>query len=247
MSTPSRPDASVRVLLADDHAAIRAGLRLLLDAAPDVEVVGEAADGTAAVTNARALRPDVVLMDLRMPGVDGISATRTITGEGLAAVLVLTTFDLDEYVDGALRAGAAGFLLKSAEPAALVDAVRRVADGDGVLAPEVTRRVLAAYAGGGTAVGSTAVGGTAVAAGRDDGVPADVPADAGADPRLEDLTPRELDVLAALGRGLSNQGIAAELVISEATAKTHVSRVLAKLGVVSRMQAAIVARDAGLS
>ncbi|MBE9941468.1 response regulator, partial [Cellulosimicrobium cellulans] len=136
----------VRVLLADDHAAIRAGLRLLLDAAPDVEVVGEAADGTAAVTNARALRPDVVLMDLRMPGVDGIEATRVITGERLAEVLVLTTFDLDEYVDGALRAGAAGFLLKSAEPAALIDAVRRVADGDGVLAPEVTRRLLAAFA-----------------------------------------------------------------------------------------------------
>ncbi|CAM3604731.1 response regulator [Isoptericola cucumis] len=232
MSTPSRPDASVRVLLADDHAAIRAGLRLLLDAAPDVEVVGEAADGTAAVTNARALRPDVVLMDLRMPGVDGISATRTITGEGLAAVLVLTTFDLDEYVDGALRAGAAGFLLKTAEPAALLDAVRRVAAGDGVLAPEVTRRVLAQLTG-------TAAAPSAAAAPPNPAAPAD--------PRLAGLTPREVDVLGALGRGLSNQGIADELVITEATAKTHVSRVLAKLGVVSRMQAAIVARDTGLA
>ncbi|NDO89330.1 response regulator [Cellulosimicrobium composti] len=232
----------VRVLLADDHAAIRAGLRLLLDAAPDVEVVGEAADGTAAVTNARALRPDVVLMDLRMPGVDGIEATRTITAEGLAEVLVLTSFDLDEYVDGALRAGAAGFLLKSAEPSALIDAVRRVADGDGVLAPEVTRRLLAAFARGPeTAPGTRATAGPA-------GATADGASGApGTDPRLADLTPREVDVLAALGRGLSNQGIAADLFITEATAKTHVSRVLAKLGVSTRMQAAIVARDTGLA
>ncbi|MGF0115248.1 response regulator [Promicromonospora sp. Marseille-Q5078] len=222
MTTGAGP---ARVLIADDHAAIRAGLRLLLDAADDVEVVGEAADGSAAVTNARALRPDVVLMDLRMPGTDGIAATRTIAAEGVADVLVLTTFDLDEYVDGALRAGAAGFLLKTAEPAALLDAVRRVAAGDGVLAPEVTRRVLAQLSRGGTSVPDAAPG----------------------DPRLADLTPREVDVLAALGRGLSNQGIADELVITEATAKTHVSRVLAKLGVVSRMQAAIVARDAGLA
>ncbi|MFI2105013.1 response regulator [Isoptericola sp. NPDC019693] len=223
---------TARVLVADDHAAIRAGLRLLLDAAADVEVVGEAADGDAAVANARALRPDVVLMDLRMPGTDGIAATRAIAAEGLADVLVLTTFDLDEYVDGALRAGAAGFLLKTAEPAALLDAVRRVAAGDGVLAPEVTRRVLAQLAGT-----------TAPAPGRPDLGAASRPAD----PRLADLTPREVDVLGALGRGLSNQGIADELVITEATAKTHVSRVLAKLGVVSRMQAAIVARDTGLA
>jgi DNA-binding NarL/FixJ family response regulator len=213
-----------RVLLADDHAAIRAGLRMLL-ADAGIVVVGEAADGEAAVTNARALRPDVVLMDLRMPGTDGIAATRTITAEGLADVLVLTTFDLDEYVDGALAAGAAGFLLKSAEPAALVDAVRRVAAGDGVLAPEVTRRVLARFVARPPAVV--------------------VPAAAAVD-RVAALTDRERDVLAALGRGLSNQGVAADLTISEATAKTHVSRVLAKLGVTSRVQAAIVARDAGL-
>ncbi|MFD6177229.1 MULTISPECIES: response regulator [unclassified Isoptericola] len=227
MTTPPAPGA-IRVLLADDHAAIRAGLRLLLDAADGLEVVGEAADGTAAVTNARALRPDVVLMDLRMPGTDGIAATRAIVAEGLSDVLVLTTFDLDEYVDGALRAGAAGFLLKTAEPAALVDAVRRVAAGDGVLAPEVTRRVLAQLTGAPSPA----------PAAEEPGRP---------DPRLADLTPREVDVLGALGRGLSNQGIADELVITEATAKTHVSRVLAKLGVVSRMQAAIVARDAGLA
>ncbi|PFG41751.1 LuxR family two component transcriptional regulator [Isoptericola jiangsuensis] len=214
-----------RVLLADDHAAIRAGLRMLLQDA-GVVVVGEAADGDAAVTNARALRPDVVLMDLRMPGTDGIAATRTITAEGLADVLVLTTFDLDEYVDGALAAGAAGFLLKTAEPAALVDAVRRVAAGDGVLAPEVTRRVLARLV---------------------TRPPAVVDPEPGAVDRVAVLTDRERDVLAALGRGLSNQGVAADLTISEATAKTHVSRVLAKLGVTSRVQAAIVARDAGLA
>ena len=245
----------VRVLLADDHAAIRAGLRLLLDAADDVEVVGEAADGTAAVTNARALRPDVVLMDLRMPGVDGIAATRTITSEGLADVLVLTTFDLDEYVDGALRAGAAGFLLKTAEPAALVDAVRRVADGDGVLAPEVTRRLLAAFArgpqpdGAGDPLPRTTPGGLPDGVrpgGAVDGRSGD-PVGRSGDPRLDGLTPREVDVLAALGRGLSNQGIATDLFITEATAKTHVSRVLAKLGVASRMQAALVARDTGLA
>ena len=227
----------IRVLLADDHAAIRAGLRFLLDSAPDVEVVGEASDGAAAITNARALRPEVVLMDLRMPGVDGIEATRTIVAERLAEVLVLTTFDLDEYVDEALRAGAAGFLLKTAEPAALIDAVRRVAAGDGVLAPEVTRRLLAAFASAPRPDGAAHLPGGASPSGT--GTPGD--------PRLSDLTPRETDVLAALGRGLSNQGIADELFISEATAKTHVSRVLAKVQVTTRMQAAIVARDAGLA
>ncbi|WP_106265137.1 MULTISPECIES: response regulator transcription factor [Isoptericola] len=222
----------VRVLVADDHAAIRAGLRLLLEAAEGIEVVAEAADGHAAVANARALRPDVVLMDLRMPGTDGVEATRIITTEGLADVLVLTTFDLDEYVHGALDAGAAGFLLKSAEPADLLRAVRQVAAGEGVLAPEVTRRVLARIAGTPPAPS--------------DAVAPD-PAAREADPRLDGLTPREVDVLAALGRGLSNQDISAELVISEATTKTHVSRVLAKLQVPSRMQAAVVARRTGLA
>jgi len=215
----------IRVLLADDHAAIRAGLRMLLATAGDIEVVGEAADGATAVANARALRPDVVLMDVRMPGTDGVTATRQVVEEGLADVLVLTTFDLDEYVFGALRAGAAGFLLKSAEASDLVDAVRHVAAGDGVVAPEVTRRVLAEVAG--TPDRS-------------------VPASTAAVPLPEDLTPRERDVLAALGQGLSNAEIAQRLVISEATTKTHVSRVLAKLGVASRVQAAIVAREAGI-
>ncbi|MET8523702.1 response regulator transcription factor [Nocardioides sp. NBC_00163] len=215
----------IRVLLADDHAAIRAGLRMLLATAGDIEVVGEAADGATAVANARALRPDVVLMDVRMPGTDGVTATRQVVEEGLADVLVLTTFDLDEYVFGALRAGAAGFLLKSAEASDLVDAVRHVAAGDGVVAPEVTRRVLAELAGA---------------------PDRSVPASTAAVPLPEDLTPRERDVLAALGQGLSNAEIAQRLVISEATTKTHVSRVLAKLGVASRVQAAIVAREAGI-
>lgn len=214
----------IRVLLADDHAAIRAGLRMLLATAGDIEVVGEAADGATAVANARALRPDVVLMDVRMPGTDGVTATRQVVDEGLADVLVLTTFDLDEYVFGALRAGAAGFLLKSAEANDLVDAVRHVAAGDGVVAPEVTRRVLAELAGAPDRSAPAAPG-------------ALLPAD---------LTPRERDVLAALGQGLSNAEIAQRLVISEATTKTHVSRVLAKLGVASRVQAAIVAREAGI-
>jgi DNA-binding NarL/FixJ family response regulator len=218
----------IRVLLADDHAAIRAGLRMLLATAGDIEVVGEAGDGAVAVANARALRPDVVLMDVRMPGTDGVTATRQIVDEGLSEVLVLTTFDLDEYVFGALRAGAAGFLLKTAEASALVDAVRHVAAGDGVVAPEVTRRLIAELSAPRDRTGSGNRGGPVA-------------------PLPPDLTPRERDVLAGLGGGLSNAQLAAELTISEATAKTHVSRVLAKLGVASRVQAAIAARDAGLA
>ncbi|MGC5615969.1 response regulator transcription factor [Georgenia sp. Z1491] len=255
----------IRVLLADDHAAIRGGLRLLLDAAEDVEVVGEAADGRAAILNARSLRPDVVVMDVRMPGVDGVEATRAIVGEDLAQVLVLTTFDLDEVVFGALRAGAAGFLLKTAEPEALLDAVRRVAAGDGVVAPEVTRRVLSAFVGPGERGGVGAGGGVRGAAqsghagvegagpggvgGRStDGARTRGWGGAGPDPLAGiDLTGREREVLGALGRGLSNADVAADLFIAEATVKTHVSRVLAKLGVTSRMQAAIVAREAGLA
>lgn len=222
-ATGGRP-GRVRVVIADDHAAIRAGLRLMLDGAGDIEVVGEAADGAVAVRQATALRPDVVLMDVRMPGTDGIEATRAITSAGLADVLVLTTFDIDEYVFGALRAGAAGFLLKNVEPSALIDAVRRVAAGDGVLAPELTRRVLSAFVTAGPTPGG-------------DQAPAD----------LAQLTARERDVLAALGLGLSNADLAQRLGISEATAKTHVSRVLAKLGCTSRVQAAIIAKEAGLA
>jgi DNA-binding NarL/FixJ family response regulator len=219
MTTPP-----IRVLLADDHAAIRAGLRLMLEQAPDIAVVAEAADGAIAIRQASALRPDVVLMDIRMPGTDGISATRAITSAGLADVLILTAFDIDEYVFGALRAGASGFLLKSVEPAALVDAVRHVAAGDGVIAPELTRRLLAEFVAGHPA-----------------------PAPPPDHPSLDSLTGREREILAALGRGLSNADLAASFTISEATAKTHVSRVLAKLGCTSRVQAAILAKEIGLA
>ncbi|WP_255595804.1 response regulator transcription factor [Cellulomonas sp. C5510] len=213
---------TVRVLLADDHGAIRAGLRLMLEQADGVTVVGEAADGDTAVANARALRPDVVLMDIRMPGTDGIEATRRIVGEGLAQVVALTTFDLDEYLFGVLRAGAVGFLLKSVGAAELVAAVRQVAAGDGVLAPEVTRRVLASVP-----------------------VPAPEPAAPDA-PGLGRLTAREREVLVLLGEGRSNQQVAQALTVSETTAKTHVSRVLAKLGCRTRLEAAAVAHRAGL-
>lgn len=225
--------APIRVLLADDHPAIRAGLRYLLESAPDIEVVAEVGDGDAAIAAARADRPDVVLMDVRMPGTDGITATAVIVSEHLAEVLVLTTFDLDDYVAGALRAGAAGYLLKSAEPGELLDAVRSVAAGDGVLAPEVTRRVLRAFA----AAAADPLAGDAPAGDRP-------PRSA---PGVGQLTPRECEVLAALGQGLSNQDIAAALYVSRATVKTHVSRVLAKLEVTSRVQAALIAQDHGLT
>jgi DNA-binding NarL/FixJ family response regulator len=216
-------ERQIRVLVADDHSTVRAGMRLMLEQAPDIAVVGEAADGAVAIRQTTALRPDVVLMDIRMPGTDGISATRAITEAGLADVLILTTFDLDDYLFGALRAGAAGFLLKTAEPAALIDAVRRVAAGDGFLAPEVTRRLLNAFAAT-TPASARPAAGTA----------------------LDTLTDRERDVLAAVARGLSNADLAASLSIAEKTAKTHVSRVLAKLNCTSRVQAAILAKEAGL-
>ncbi|HEY6737307.1 MAG TPA: response regulator transcription factor [Actinopolymorphaceae bacterium] len=213
---------TVRVLVADDQAAIRAGLVLILRGAEAIDVVGEASDGATAVSMARALRPDVTLMDVRMPGTDGIEATRTLIGEGLGEVLVLTTFDLDEYVYGALRAGAAGFLLKSVEAPRLVEAVRQVAAGEGVLEPKITRRLMTAFAG--TAPEETRPS---------------------RPPGLDELTDRERDVLVCLGEGLSNQQIGRRLHIGETTVKTHVSRVLAKLDLRSRVQAAILARELG--
>ncbi|GAA2908065.1 DNA-binding NarL/FixJ family response regulator [Microbacterium keratanolyticum] len=204
------------VLLADDHGAIRAGLRIMLEA-HGVEVVGEAADGDVAVRNAQALRPDVVLMDLRMPGRDGVSATREIVERGLSDVLVLTSFDEDELVFGALRAGAAGFLLKTVDAPTLVQAVHAVAAGDGALDPKVTRRALAL-------------------------VVRDAP-DAAPDPADQpELTTREREVLDGILNGWSNRQLADRLGISLPTVKTHVSNVLAKLGAESRSHAAALAR-----
>jgi len=214
---------TIRVVIADDQDAVRAGLAMILNGAPDVEVVGQAADGAEALALCRSLGPDVAVLDVRMPRLDGISATREIVAEGLADVVVLTTFDLDEYVFGALRAGAAGFLLKDTDADGLVEAVRTVARGEGIIAPAVTRRLIAAFA-------ATAPGAPAALRAAVDG-----------------LTPRERDVLACLGQGLSNQEIAERLEMAESTTKTHVSRILTKLGLRSRVQAAILAQDLNLS
>jgi DNA-binding NarL/FixJ family response regulator len=214
----------IRVVLADDQALVRAGFRVLLDAEDDVDVVGEAGDGAAAVRVTRATRPDLVLMDIRMPHVDGLEATRQITADpGLTEtrVIILTTFDLDEYVFEALRVGASGFLLKDTEPVDLVRGVRAVASGDALLSPRVTRRLIAEFVGR-----------------------ARTPATPRAD--LEQLTDREREVMALVGAGLSNDEIAAHLTVSPATAKTHVSRAMIKLGARDRAQLVVFAYEAGL-
>jgi DNA-binding NarL/FixJ family response regulator len=213
---------SIRVLLVDDQALVRSGFRLILETREDLEVVGEAEDGRETVDLARRLKPDVILMDVRMPHVDGVEATRRLAAIGSPArVLILTTFDLDEYVYEAIRAGASGFLLKDVQPAQLVDAVRVVAAGEALLAPTVTRRLLDHFA-------ST--------------LPGPKPP-----PELARLTERELEILTLLADGLSNAELAELLFLSETTVKTHVSSVLRKLGLRDRVQAVVLAYKAGLA
>jgi DNA-binding NarL/FixJ family response regulator len=211
-----------RVLLADDQALVRGGFRMILEAEDDLEVIGEAEDGAQAVALTRELRPDVVLMDVRMPILDGLAATERIVGEGAPSrVLVLTTFDQDEIVYRAMKAGASGFLLKSVPPAKLADAVRTVANGEALLAPTVTRRLVEQFV-------------------RRPPPGQDVP------PAVADLTEREREVLRLIARGRSNSEIVAELVIGEATVKTHVNRIFSKLELRDRVQAVVLAYESGL-
>jgi len=225
--TGERPTGAVRIVVADDHEVVRAGFAALLDTQPDFTVVGTAQDGAAAVRICRELAPDVVLMDIRMPEMDGIEATRRLSGAGHGIhpggprILILTTFDLDEYVYDALRAGASGFLLKDVTAERLFDAVRIVAAGDALLAPSVTRRLISEFA-------------------RTRQAPTTPPPDLGA------LTPRETQVLRLMAQGLSNPEIAARLVVTDETVKTHVSRILAKLGLRDRTQAVVTAYESGL-
>ena len=214
---------SIQVLIVDDQALVRAGFRMILESEPEIEIVGEAEDGLQAVEASRELRPDVVLMDIRMPNLDGLEATRRIldTPGEAPRILMLTTFDLDEYVYEALRAGASGFLLKDAPPEQLVNAIHVVASGEALLAPSITKRVIEEYA-------------------------RRPPARDGLPPELAELTAREIDVLRLLARGCSNAEIAQELFLGETTVKTHVARILQKLRLRDRVQAVVVAYESGL-
>jgi DNA-binding NarL/FixJ family response regulator len=215
---------SLSVLIVDDQALVRAGFRMILDAEEDIDVAGEAADGADAVAEAQRLKPDVILMDVRMPQVDGIEATRRVLADGLdTKVVMLTTFDMDEYVYDALRAGASGFLLKDVPPEQLVAGIRAVAQGDALLAPSVTRRVIEEFVRRPPASVQT------------------MP------PEVAELTARELEVLRLVAKGLSNAEIAKELFVSETTVKTHVAHVLTKLGVRDRVQAVVLAYECGLA
>ena len=215
----------VRVLIADDQALVRAGFRMILDAEDDLQVVGEAADGAEAVALARRLKPDVVLMDIRMPELDGIEATRRVValdGEPPVRVLMLTTFDINEYVYEALRAGASGFLLKDVPPEQLAAGIRVVAGGEALLAPSITKRLIQEFA---------------------QGPPSEPPAPPAS---FDELTARELEVFKLIARGLSNAEIAGELIVSETTVKTHVARLLMKLGLRDRVQAVVLAYESGV-
>jgi DNA-binding NarL/FixJ family response regulator len=212
----------IRVLIADDQALVRAGFRMILDAEEDIDVVGESSDGAEAVEQARRLTPDVVLMDIRMPELDGIEATRRVVaagGDDPPRVLMLTTFDLNEYVYEALRAGASGFLLKDVPPEELAAGIRVVARGDALLAPSITRRLIHEFAR----------------------------AAAGPPRGFDELTAREVEVFKLVARGLSNAEIAAELIVSETTVKTHVARLLMKLGLRDRVQAVVLAYESGIA
>ncbi|MGW1200649.1 response regulator [Streptomyces sp. NPDC002536] len=214
---------TIRVLIVDDQMMVREGFSVLLNAQPDIEVIGEAVDGRQAVEKVAELRPDIVLMDIRMPGMNGLEATREIVAaDGDAKVLVLTTFDLDEYVYQALRAGASGFLLKDASARQLADGVRVVADGEALLAPTVTKRLIQEFSRLGA------------------------PKAAPTQERIGDLTERETEVLVLVAQGRSNSEIAGHLVVAESTVKTHVSRILVKLGLRDRTQAAVFAYETGL-
>lgn len=222
---------SIRVLLADDQELVRAGFRIILQTDEEIEVVGEAGDGQSAVRLCEELQPDVVCMDVQMPGVDGLEATRQIVARPdlAASVLVLTTFNRDDYLFTALQAGASGFLLKNSSPEELVTAVHVLARGDALLSPDVTRQVISRFSGG------------------QDGVPAGDATTAAAGAAVDDLTEREREVLGLLAGGLTNAEIAARLYLGEATVKTHVSKVLLKLGLRDRIQAVIFAYENGLA